>query len=46
MSRSDYIHKYRQPIEELLYFEKSLRKIARDNHISLSTVVRLHRKFH
>ena len=45
MTRKDYLQKYSKAIFELRYLVKSLRAIARDNHTSLSTVVRLKSKF-
>lgn len=44
MTRKDYFKKYRQVIFELMYMEKSLRRISRDNNIGLSTVVRIKKK--
>lgn len=46
MSKDEYFIKYYNVIYELSYFVKSLRAIARDNHVGLSTVVRLKKKFH
>ena len=45
MSRDDYLVKYRRVIFELRYMEKSLRKIAREQKVGLSTVMRLKKKF-
>lgn len=45
MSRRDYYLKYRQVIFELKYMEKSLRRISREQHVSLTTVIRLNRMF-
>ena len=45
MTRDDYYIKYYHVIDELTYYVKSLRAIARDNHIGLSTVMRLKKKF-
>ena len=44
MSRDDYFLKYYHAVYELTYLVKSLRAIARDNHIALSTVVRIKHK--
>lgn len=45
MTRKDYLQKYSKAIFELRYLEMSLRSIARDCKVSLSTVVRLKSKF-
>ena len=45
MTRKDYLVKYRQVIFELRYMEKSLRRIAREQKVGLSTVMRLKKKF-
>ena len=45
MTRKDYLVKYRRVIFELRYMEKSLRKIAREQKVGLSTVMRLKKKF-
>ena len=45
MSRKDYFRKYRHIIYELMFMEKSLRRIAREQHVGLSTVMRLKKKF-
>ena len=45
MPRDDYLVKYRRVIFELRYMEKSLRKIAREQKVGLSTVMRLKKKF-
>lgn len=45
MTRKDYLLKYSKAIFELRYLEMSLRSIARDCKVSLSTVVRLKSKF-
>ena len=45
MTRDDYLVKYRRVISELRYMEKSLRKIAREQKVGLSTVMRLKKKF-
>ncbi len=46
MTRDEYFTKYYNVIYELNYFVKSMRVIARDNHIGLSTVQRLKKKFY
>lgn len=46
MTRSQYYTKYYRVIFELNYLVKSLRAIARDNHVGLSTVQRLKKKFY
>ena len=45
MTRKDYLVKYRRVIFELKYMEKSLRRIAREQKVGLSTVMRLKKKF-
>ena len=45
MTRDDDLVKYRRVIFELRYMEKSLRKIAREQKVGLSTVMRLKKKF-
>ena len=45
MTMDDYLVKYRRVIFELRYMEKSLRKIAREQKVGLSTVMRLKKKF-
>ena len=45
MTRDDYLVKYRRVIFELRYMEKSLRKIAREQNVGLSTVMRLKKRF-
>lgn len=45
MTRKDYYTKYHKVIFELKYMKKSLRRIARDCKVSLSTVVRLKARF-
>ena len=45
MTRKDYLVKYRKVIFELRYMEKSLRTISRDQKVSLSTVMRLKKRF-
>jgi hypothetical protein len=45
LSREDYYWKYHQVVFELTYLMKSLRTISRDNHVSLSTVVRIKKRF-
>jgi transposase len=45
MTRKDYLVKYRKVIFELRYMEKSLRRIAKEEKVGLSTVMRLKKKF-
>ena len=45
MTRKDFFLKYRTVIWELEFMEKSMRRIARDNKVGLSTVMRLKKKF-
>ena len=45
MTRKDYYIKYHKVIFELRYLEKSLRAISRDCKVSLSTTIRLKKKF-
>lgn len=45
MTRKDYYIKYHMVIFELRYMEKSLRRIAREQKVGLSTVMRLKKKF-
>ena len=45
MTRSEYYWKYHTLIFELMYMEKSLRRIAREQKVGLSTVMRLKKKF-
>lgn len=45
MTRSDYYAKYHKVIFELRYMEKSLRRIAREQKVGLSTVMRLKKRF-
>ena len=45
LSREDLYWKYHNVVNELNYYVKSLRAIARDNHVGLSTVMRLKKKF-
>lgn len=45
MTRRDYYIKYSKVIFQLTYMEKSLRTIARENNIGLSTVMRLKKRF-
>ena len=44
MTREDYLVKYRRVIFELRYMEKSLRRIAKEQKVGLSTVMRLKKK--
>ena len=46
MTRKDYQVKYHQVIFDLNYMVMSLRQIARENKVSLSTVQRLKKKFY
>ena len=45
MTRADYLVKSRRVIFELRYMEKSLRRIAKEQKVGLSTVMRLKKKF-
>ena len=45
MTRRDYCIKYHKVIFELRYMEMPLRRIASQNHIGLSTVMRLKKRF-
>ncbi len=45
MSRKDYFQKYNTVIWELEFMEKSLRRIAREQKVGLSTVMRLKKRF-
>ena len=45
ITRSEYYWKYHQVIIELMYMEKSLRRIAREQHLGLSTVMRVKKRF-
>ena len=45
MTRKDYLVKYHKVLFELRYMEKSLRKIAREQKVGLSRVMRLKKKF-
>ena len=45
MTREDYLVKYRKVIFELRYMEKSLRRIAKEEKVGRSTVMRLKKKF-
>lgn len=44
-TRSQYFKEYRSVIFDLMYMEKSLRKIAREQKVGLSTVMRLKKRF-
>ena len=46
MTRDEYFIKYYNVIQELNYYVKSMRAIARDNHVGLSTVQRMKKKFY
>lgn len=45
MTRKDYLMKYRRVLFELRYMEKSLRRIAKEQKVGLSTVMRLKKRF-
>lgn len=45
ISRDDYYWKYHNVIYELKYMEKSLRRIAREQKVGLSTVMRVKKRF-
>ena len=45
MTRKDYYLKYHKVLFELRYMEKSLRRIAKDQKVGLSTVMRLKKRF-
>lgn len=45
MTRKDYLVKYRRVLFELKYMEKSLRRIAKEQKVGLSTVMRLKKRF-
>ena len=45
MTRRDFYIKYHQVIFDLNYMVMSMRQIARENKVSLSTVQRLKKKF-
>lgn len=45
MTRNEYYIKYYNVINELNYLVKSMRTIARDNNIGLSTVMRIKKRF-
>ena len=45
MTRHEYYMKYYNVIQELKYLVKSVRAISRDNHISLSTTMRIKKRF-
>ena len=45
MTRKDYLVKYRRVLFELRYMEKSLRRIAREQKVGLSTVMRIKKRF-
>ena len=46
MTRKDYYIKYHQVIWDLEFMVMSMRQIARENKVSLSTVQRLKRRFY
>ena len=46
MTRDEYFIKYYNVIQELNYYVMSLRQIARENKVSLSTVMRMKKKFY
>ena len=45
MTRDDYLVKYRRVIFGLRYMEKSLRRIAKEQKVGLSTVMRLKKRY-
>ena len=45
MTRKDYYIKYHRVIFDLKYMQMSLRRIAREEKVGLSTVMRLKKKF-
>ena len=45
MTRKDYLEKYRKVIFELRYMENSQRRIAKEQKVGISTVMRLKKKF-
>ena len=45
MTRSQVYWKYHKVIFELKYMEKSLRRIAREQKVGLSTVMRVKKRF-
>ena len=45
MTRKDYLLKYHRVISDLKYMKMSLRRIARDEKVGLSTVMRIKRRF-
>ena len=45
MTRREYYIKYHKVIFELKYMEKSLRRIAREQKVGLSTLMRLKKRF-
>lgn len=45
MTRRDYYIKYHKVLFELRYMEKSLRRIAKEQKVGLSTVMRLKKRF-
>ena len=45
MTRDEYYTKYYNVIDELTYYVKTIRAIARDNHVSISTVMRIKKRF-
>lgn len=45
MTREDYYWKYHKVLFELRYMEKSLRRIAKEQKVGLSTVMRLKKRF-
>ena len=45
MTRKDYYLKYHKVLFELRYMEKSLRRIAKEQKVGLSTVMRLKKRF-
>ena len=45
LTRRDYCIKYHKVLFELRYMEKSLRRIAKEQKVGLSTVMRLKKRF-
>ena len=45
MTRKDYYIKYHKVIFEIRYMEKSLRRIAKEQKVGLSTIMRLKKRF-
>lgn len=45
MTRDEAYIKYYNVIQDLTYYIKTIRAIARDNHTSISTVMRIKKRF-